>query len=156
MRFKFLSGDICFSSYGGKFVSEKSYNHGDFDFWYVIEVAPIESVRQQKEIGAKYNVSLSIVAPSEASQSAKRDALRSCGIKETEISSQKMLVEIFHTYGLKANIFDSYGNNLKKLIREAHKEADTSISFLFGFQMDKRQNALGATGWDFLKGDWGF
>ena len=33
------------------------------------------------------------------------------------------------------------------------KEQTQSIPMLFGFCMDRHQNMLGATGWDFIKGN---
>jgi len=36
MRFKFLTGDVNWETYGGKWVSPK-LNNGDFDYWLVLE-----------------------------------------------------------------------------------------------------------------------
>jgi hypothetical protein len=54
MKFKFLTGDINWQTYGGKFISKK-LNNGEFDHWLVIEVtnwANAVGEREAKAIGA--------------------------------------------------------------------------------------------------------
>ena len=65
-----------------------------------------------------------------------------------EIGQLLLLAE----YGLAATIWQKVGNNRQALLKQARtkiKEAQV----LFGFFMDRSANQLGATGWDFLRGD---
>lgn len=54
-------------------------------------------------------------------------------------------------YGISANLWQEAGNGKAKLITAA-KEQCQIIPSLFGFYMDRYQNRMGATGWDFIKG----
>lgn len=148
MRFKFLSGDLNWSSYGGKFISKK-LNNGDFDYWQVIEVINMNEVEHNPPF--KYMVTLYAVSPSEAGEENIKRALDCCGIEEDNPSSGT-LVEALSDYGVSAQLWNDGGNNLKELLKEAHKQASVSET-LFGFYMDKPENRMGSTGWDFIKGD---
>lgn len=55
-------------------------------------------------------------------------------------------------YGSSACLWQKLGNNQKVLLTEARKELQ-NIQMLFGFYMDRTINRLGATGWDFIRGD---
>lgn len=44
------------------------------------------------------------------------------------------------------------GNNKGELLKAARKEL-LGVDMLFGFYMDRPLNAIGSTGWDFIKGD---
>ena len=104
-----------------------------------------------EEASYKWLVELLAVSPSEAGEKELSRAYESSGIEDQEktpLTDVSMLVE----YGVAAHLWNDGGNNLKKLIKEAHKQADIS-SFFFGFMMDKPENAIGSNGWDFIKGD---
>lgn len=58
-------------------------------------------------------------------------------------------------YGTKAVLWSEQGSSLRKLVRKARSEL-TTIGILFGFYMDRAQNAIGNTGWDWIKGEIGF
>ncbi len=157
MQFKFLTGDINWQDYGGKFVSRKLSN-GEFDYWLVLEVINwIEAVgeREAKDTDSKYHVSLSAVSPSEAKDKLE-NAFKCCGLdgdKNVELRKNIMVqVECLSDYGVSAPLWRQDGNNLKKLLREAHKQA-ICANGLFGFYMDSPKNRIGSTGWDFIKGD---
>ena len=150
MRFKFLTGDINWETYGGKFISRK-LNNGDFDYYLIIEVINWNEYESEPEF--TYNVSLLAVSPSEA-KDILPSAAESWGMTVSEIESVRdyALVDCLSSYGAQAHLWDKSGNNLKTLLREAHREADLS-TMLFGFYMDRYQNRIGATGWDFIRGD---
>lgn len=152
MRFKFLTGDVNWQDYGGKFISRK-LNNGDFDYWIVMEVLnwyDAVGEREAKEGGSKYNVSLSAVSPQEAGKDQLEQAFNSY---DSEVLNDPLAqVEALGSYGIKAPLWNMNGNNLGKLMREARKQADLA-SGLFGFYMDAPKNAIGSTGWDCIKGD---
>ena len=61
MRFKFLTGDVNWKEWGGKFVSPKQ-NNGDWDYWLVMDVINIPNETGDESV-SKYYVSIHAVAP---------------------------------------------------------------------------------------------
>ena len=156
MQFKFLTGDINWQTYGGKFISKK-LNNGDFNYWLVMDVINMPESTGDENIDT-YNVSVSAVAPSELSQKELISAWESWGMDENLEDAIKkygdtFLVELIHSYNGGALIFNKSGNNLRKLMQSARKQSELMGDSLFGFAMDKHQNRIGSTGWDLLKGD---
>lgn len=153
MKFKFLTGPGWnWPKYGGKFISPKLSN-SDFDYWLVIEVINWLDAVGEREAPAKYCVSLYAVSPSEAGEKNLQAALESCGYDETVHSlSDEMKVEMLSEYGVQAQVHSQNGDNLQELLKETRKLADLH-SIHFGFWMDRAQNRIGSSGWDFLRGD---
>jgi hypothetical protein len=80
----------------------------------------------------------------------------SCGWEKEGEYTERDRVEMASDYGCSNQAWRSDGNNYKELFKECSKEADILTSFTFGFAMDKQANAVGATGWDMIKGNvWG-
>ncbi len=154
-RLRFLSGDVNYLAYGGKWISKK-HNNGDFDYWYVVELINMHEATGEED-QPKYSLSISVVAPSEAPENERISAHQSCGsdhyggLNEYPIELQ---VDTLHSYGISASIWVKAGNSFKELWKEGHDELGR-ISMLFGYYMDRPVNMLGATGWDILKGDIG-
>lgn len=153
MKFKFLTGDINWLQYGGKWVSKK-LNNGEFDYWLVIELINMDDACGRDNEGRPtYNVSLSAVSPDQAGEENVKRALASCGLENTEDEvTDLMKVEMLHGYGISALIWQCDGNNAKKLLKEARQKAIVG-SGLFGFFMDAPKNRIGTTGWECLRGD---
>lgn len=157
MQFRFLTGDTNWREYGGKFISRK-LNNGEFNYWLVMEIVNWpETVgeREASELGATYNVTLSAVSPAEAGEDNLRRAAECCGIDLNDIDeiTDAMRVEMLHTYGISSPVWSENGNNLRRLMREARRQADAMGCMLFGFAMDAPKNRLGTTGWECLRGD---
>lgn len=152
-RFRFLTGDVNWLDYGGKWISQR-FNNGEFDWWFVLSLENVEDIvgeREAKEVGAKYWVNLSVYAPDEYKD--KASILDSCGITEPwESLSAEQKIEMISSVDSGAHVFNVQGNNYKKLFAAARAKAIES-EFMFGFVMDKPQNKIGSTGWDFLTGD---
>lgn len=132
--FKWLTGDVNYVDHGGKWyrkVGNRAY--------HVIELT---SWADGEDAKRKYNVTLCEVdvgALAETKQNGSvplEDALRSCGWKidtrrgivqehDDELVCANGIVfdlvclEALHGYGNKAHLADLYGNNWRKLIREA-------------------------------------
>jgi len=151
MNFKFLTGDVNWLQYGGKFVSKK-LNNGDFDYWLVLDFINMQEATGETD-GDKYCLSIQSISPQEAGTENIKSAMRCCGIEDQEMSDL-MKVEILSSYGVYAQLWTQSGNNYKKLFKDAHKEV-MAITSLYGFYMDKRENLIGNDGWDFIKGDIG-
>ena len=152
-KFRFLTGDVNWKEYGGKFISQK-FNNGDFDYWLVLEVMNWEDATGKLGPGkSRYCVTLSVVAPSEVNDKECQRAFDFYGIKdERKDIANDLLVEVFHSYGTTSTVWEGNGNNIEHLMRAARKEADIT-NMLFGFVMDRPINALGSNGWDFVKGN---
>ena len=86
MRFSFLTGDVNFTTYGGKWISTRQSN-GEFDYYFVIELLNWrETVGRREAPPETYNVALSVVSPQEA-QDKIGAALDCCGITEAMLQS---------------------------------------------------------------------
>lgn len=137
-----------------KWVSQK-LNNGEFDYWLVLELINIDDACGRDNEGqSKYNVSLSCVSPGEAGQKNIDKARQSYyGWEDgTNTLSDLELVEMLHSYGVSARLWQSNGNNARKLLKEAKQQAKQT-EFLFGFAMDRAVNRIGTTGWEALRGD---
>lgn len=152
-RFKFLTGDVNWLSYGGKWVSSK-LNNGEFDYWLVMELINMDDACGRDNEGhPTYIVSLSAVAPSEAGDKLK-SAFECCGVDQSDECASNPLVQVecLHSYGVHTVLWQDNGNNARKLMRQARKEAQLA-NMLFGFYMDRAVNRIGTTGWEAIKGD---
>lgn len=147
-RFKPLSGDVNWQTYGGTFVSKK-YNNGEFDYWLVIEVNNTE----EEETPGYYYVSLYSVSPAEAGDHMKA-ALESMGAEHLseEAQTEMLKVDALVSHGVRATLYHAEGSNLRKLMHAVKVQAK-GAEMLYGFYMDQPQNKLGATGWEFQRGD---
>jgi len=154
MRFTFLTGDVNWQQYGGKFVSAKQ-NNGEFDYWYVMDVINWEDATGDKEQGT-YNVSLYSVSPSEAGPDSLKDAFACCGMdsdRDTELRADPLVqVEALASCGIYAQLWSENGNNLNKLMRQAREQARMA-SILYGFYMDRPANRIGTSNWDAQRGN---
>jgi len=168
IRFKFLTGDVNWQEYGGKFVSKKLCNgydgkgavqgeDYDFRYWLVMDVRPNEDWEYGDKKDPKYYVSLAVVSPEAADPGELQRAIDSWGIPDDELprymADPMFLVECLHSYGVAAYVWQGHGNNLSALMKEARREAQLASGIMFGFYMDRAQNMIGSTGWDTVRGD---
>ena len=154
MQFKFLTGDMNWQKYGGKFVSRKLSN-GEFDYWLVMDVLNWEDVDSEAvKTHGQYCVSLYSVSPSEAGQDGLKKAFNCCGFDGTEdfLTNPLVQIEALVSYGTYTPVWSASGNNLTKLMREARKQAKC-VEGLYGFYMDRPVNRIGTSGWDAQRGN---
>lgn len=147
------------NDYGEKRISRK-LNNGDFDYWLVMEDIDLHEATGVTD-QPRYNVCISAVAPSEindkdiqavmAKKRQQSSQCECCGVDKA--NDPLLLVELIHAYGISAIIWQKNGNNLRQLRKEARKRADIQGDSLFGFSMDRPQNAIGTTGWEMIRGD---
>jgi len=152
MNFRFLSGDIN-RTLGAKWISPR-LNNGDWDYWLVIELVNCgESGGEEmrKELG-KYLVTISAVSPKAAGKKNVQQALDCIGWNNDLRLTNEVKVEALSTYGVASLVKSVSGNNSRRLLKQLRDEA-TVIEGLLGFYMDGPKNALGHTGWDFIRGD---
>ena len=132
----------------------RDINYGDYPLHFALRLEYLEYYGDEiaHDVG-QYSVSLLAVSP----EAAKDKLAGSCGIyglhvehlnTMTSLSKTELLIET----GIYARLFNKCGNNKNALLQEARQEFK-KVQMLFGFYMDKPQNAVGATGWDFIKGE---
>ena len=150
LKFKKLVGDE-------KFVSKK-LNNGDWDYWLVIETIDFMEATGELYNGQKYNVSVKAVSPQAAGLENLKRAFDCYGIDPASEQAKIELVQVecLESYGISAQLESYNGNNLQKLLAQARKFASVECQFLFGFIMDRPENRIGNTGWDFISGKIGF
>lgn len=150
MKFKFLTGDINWKTYGGKFISKK-LNNGDFDYWLVLDVINWHDATGEED-APKYNVSIQAVSPQQAGDESLQHAFSCCGIEPEYQNDPFVQVEALSDYGVFAQLWNKSGDNIKALMQEARKES-AMIESLFGLYMDAPENRAGSNGWDLIAGN---
>ena len=101
----------------------------------------------------KYYCELLAVGPDWISDENLKRGL-DCGISVEEFRNAPIhaQVEMLAEVGLSAHLWNKAGNNKNELVKEARKQAQLASVF-FGFYMDRHQNAMGSTGWDWIRGN---
>lgn len=155
LRFNFLTGDYNWQEYGGTFISEKTFTQSDWPFRAIIRFDNLEE--NMPDAPAKYLVSVEAVSIQAAGQELE-EALKMQGAPDMfhKDCSDILKYEALVSYGVTATLWSQQGNNIKKLMREAHEQAAMLCGMFFGFAMDRVQNGLGNTGWDFISGQIGY
>lgn len=153
MHFKFLSGDVNWKDYGGKFVS-KRLNNGEFDYWLVLSVTNMHEATGEYDQD-RYHVQIEAVSPESAGKHNLDQALGSCGFSDDDLewyeNNPLIQVNALSEYGIFAILWDKSGNNIHQLLKAARHESQL-IEMLFGFYMDKPENRIGQSGWDLIQG----
>jgi hypothetical protein len=156
IRFKFLSGDVNWRDYGGKWISQR-LNNGQWDYWLVLELTNyVEACgeKEAKEIGGTYGVGLYAVSPAAAGEQELKRALESCGPDDKSEIPDEMKVEALQSYGVSSPLWNGTGNNAYDLLKEARMKAQ-GLGDDGGFEraMGAYKNRIGHTGWDCIRGD---
>jgi len=139
-----------------KILCSKEINHGDFPFRFMIKIEYTEDWGESavSELG-KYCVTLAVVSPDQAKQTdAYTSALSSYGWTVDDIAKYGPYAEyeMLLDYGTYAHLWQNSGNNLGLLLKACRAMLAQS-DMLFGFAMDRTENAIGTTGWDMVRGD---
>jgi len=128
----------------------------DFPVWVFVKLWPWDYHVCQDESPAKYHCEIVVASPDFVSAENVLACQNSMGwgwewyrLEKREQAWQ--LAE----YGIAATLWQSDGNNERVLWKAARDEL-RKINMLFGFYLDKQQNAIGNSGWDFLRGEIGF
>lgn len=144
MRFKFKAiGEW-------KWISNR-LNNGDWDYWLVMELVDMAEACGDTE-GGKYLLTINAVSPAAAGEEKLKRAIESCYYGEDIVLDDPMKAEALNDYGVYSTVWSKLGNNARALLKEAREQA-WCIEGLFGFYMDGPKDALGHTGWDFIRGD---
>lgn len=149
-----LSGDINWRDYGSKWITKK-LNNGDWDYYLIIELVNMEDASGDISDG-KYAVMIHAIKPDHSPKQMK-EVYDVSGITEEDVKNNyntKGMLSAISDYGLQATLWSKMGNNADALLKEAKAQLPI-INGLFGFYMDRRLNAMGDTGWDFIEGNVG-
>ena len=153
MRFKVL---YDFNDGCPVYVSPKRHN-GDWPFWFAIRVIDMREHLPERELKEcpRYTVELCAVSPEAAGEANLASAIESCGWEGMPALDDLVKVELLIQYGVFACLKSVSGNNLATCLKAIRHEAKCA-DMLFGFYMDRTENAIGNTGWDFIAGNIGF
>ncbi|GAG90025.1 unnamed protein product [marine sediment metagenome] len=124
MRFRELTNN----DYEIRSISKK-LNNGDFDYWLVIEVLHMTEYVPNPDF--KYMVTLQAVSPDEAGSEQLKSALECFGVDDDIELTDWLKVSLLSESGIYAQLWNDGGDNLKQLLKEAHRQADIS-NIMFG------------------------
>lgn len=105
-----------------------------------------------RELNATLNVVVSVVNVSMAGRAGWRNACRSFGMDPKHAVPQLQKAEMLLDYGTAATIYDATGSCLQRLVGGA-MEQYRALQLMGGALLDRRQNAIGSTRWDVMRGD---
>jgi len=123
MRFRFLTGDVNWQDYGGKFVSKK-LNDGVADYWLVIRFENMHELTGD-EGHPKYWASLCIISPDELGPEMLARAMHFSGLEDRDPATltDLMKADLLHGYGAYDDACQFTGNNCQRVLKEARDEA---------------------------------
>lgn len=138
-------------------------DHGDFPFRLFIRLRDhTDNLREEeiKEFGGHLEVEILCASIEAAGDKAIVSALQCCGeMTPAEMAGQydkavceQISYESLIDYGTYARLWSEIGTDEEELMAKA-KSQIRAVNMLFGFYMDKPQNRIGATGWDFIRGN---
>ena len=157
MRFSFLTGDMNYTTYGGKWISTRQ-NNGEFDYYFVIELLNWPETVGQREAPAKLQrFAVCRFAPaSRKGNSPRARLLRHYGGNACDGNRQRPA-----RYGASGSaaqlrgLYPGLESRREQLARpnEGARQEARQCEFLFGFYLDRPVNRIGTTGWEALRGD---
>jgi hypothetical protein len=151
-KFTFLTGDVNWKQYGGKFISPRQ-NNGDWNYYLIISVTNMWDATGDEEQD-KYDVEIQAVSP-EAAKDKLDSAFSSAGFSDEQLKQYQndpiVQAEVLSEHGIYARLWGASGNNINELMKQARKESEL-INGLFGFYMDKPENGIGQDGWQLIRG----
>ena len=161
--FSFLTGDINWRDYGGKWCSnpQSTILEGKrVEYWYILSLDNWENSTGGRHNGNRYVTSLEAIAPDLILDKDKQRALAFCGLEGglDHLAPRHRipaLLECLSSYGNVCPIREWEGNNAGLLLQQAKKLAREIASNPNGIQdcFSKPVNKLGSTGLEYMAGD---
>lgn len=135
-------------------VSSRPFVDSDWPVWFVIKLVECDEYDREWARQGRYHVEVSAVSLEAAGDMGCRAAARAYGIELSHFRAYSTAgqVEVLHSQGIRAPLWQDQGNNRGQLLRAARREVKTLAAFTFGFAMDRSVNAIGETGWDWIRG----
>ena len=138
------------------------FNNDEFDYFLFISITDFEEATGEKYTtdgvrGYQFVGEIKVVAPSEVPDKEWKSALSSCGWDEDppenlDLDDPEVRAEILCQYGIAATVLTLPGDDEDELLEGLRAKA-RAVEGMFGFYMDQTLNALGATGWDWIRGN---
>jgi len=144
--FRFLTGDIDYLAYGGKWYRKVAAAR-----FHVIELINMWDASGDKSV-PQYYVSLLDV---DITSSDLKEAMRTCGPDDEELQNNELVnVEALASYGATAPLGQWPGGNARKLLSEARSESrGLDDPDAYEAAMSRPVNALGSTAREYGAGD---
>jgi hypothetical protein len=111
-RFTFLSGDVNYREYGGKWYKREGIKN-----YKIIELINMDYATGDTAHG-KYLVTTTEIDLNQIPKHVKKRACDFCGI-DIHKADELNIAECVHAYGAGLHLDDSMGNNYLNLLREA-------------------------------------
>lgn len=148
-KFHFLTGDINFTLYGGKW-----YRKVSGTCYHVIELINMWEATGEEDQN-KYHVSLAEIELQNIPTHEIESAWASCGWDESRKPENALqVVEAVHDYGCYAPMGNYNGNNYKNLLKQAKEESYLlDNSDYHSQQLNRPVNMLGSTALEYSQGD---
>lgn len=127
----------------------RAVDYGDWPFRYFLQLIATADYSREWAAGGAYHVTLAAVSPAAAGPALVARAAASAGLPAD--AADEFVGEALLRYGVHAQLFAGQGTNRRALLRAARQRL-RECEIFFGFVMDRRVNALGATGWDAIRG----
>ena len=152
MRLKFIEDGGDRSIWYGGLISGPT----DWPIHMFVILRETEKYDREWALSGRYHAELVVSAPQAVSPKVLQGTLSSHGMtmEQWEALSEDLKAQLLIEYGAHAILWQMQGDDSDKLLVEASGQTILADS-LFGFFMDKPQNRIGDTGWDFIKGELG-
>lgn len=131
-----------------EWISTAPLNNGEFDYWLRIKLIDFgENEETRSEVRHRYTVQLTVVAPSQLSESRLKEVAETACVMPCDVD-----ISDIASHGFCAVVYSEDGNNKQKLIAAA-KDFAQDVPRQFKYLMDKPQDNLGRDGWVYIRGD---
>ena len=136
----------------GEGIFQSEHDGEDPDTFLFVEIEYTEEWGDSPEY--KYHASIFACGCGWPGDKEIESALSSYGMTREEfdawsVESRSLLLA---DYGMKAVLWQHGGNNIRELLTMARKQLQ-ELRITIGFRPDAPQNAIGSSGWDFMRGD---
>lgn len=134
-------------------IGQPEHGGEDPDTYFYVRVEYTDEWGDRNDKLPKYHATICACGPGWPTPDDLASCLNSMGLDRETWNSGSIDAQCQELigYGLYAPIWQESGNNLSKLLKSARQEL-IAVSMLAGFYLDKHCNAIGSTGWDFMRG----
>lgn len=154
IRFSFLSGDLNFLDYGGRWLSNEQVSETGEKFFFGIRLENWEDVSGEPGPGnTKYLLELVIIPhPDHISPERVQTAIASSGIDLLSMPVNSVLptIEALWSHGVCVPVRQLNSNNWKGGMRELRRTAEKAV---YEEVLESTVNKIGSTGREYLEGD---
>ncbi len=160
MKFDFLSGDVDWCTYGGKWVSER-LDSGLFNYWLVLDFLNLEEAgARDDDDDAMYHCAIEAVAPDllgfdkieELMYTMDLEWLEEWYYRQSESNRMLLLIDEASIHGYYGPCAFFEGNDWRNTIISARRRAAHVATYPWSY-WNRQANMVGSTVYDFMSGD---